>query len=64
MDQVWSDKVKADRIQETIKTAMNEVHKGKFEEIKEVRIGCFGEFKIWDVGVKLTWLSILNGKFN
>ena len=36
MDQVWSDKVKADKIQETIKTAMNEINKGNFEEIKEL----------------------------
>lgn len=36
MDQVWSDKVKAGNIQETIKSAMNQINKGAFEEITEL----------------------------
>lgn len=64
MDQVWSDKVKADRIQDTIKTAMNEVHKGKFEEIKEVHLTGFVEFMIWELELNSLDPSVLNRKFN
>ena len=36
MDQVWSDKVRGENIQETIKVAMNQINKGNFEEIIEL----------------------------
>ena len=36
VEQIWSDKMKGDNIQETIKVAMDEINKGKFERILEV----------------------------
>lgn len=35
VDQIWNEKIKTDSIQKTIKIALDEIHKGKFEEIRE-----------------------------
>lgn len=36
VDQIWSDKVKVDKIQETIQCAMIQINTGTFDEIKEL----------------------------
>ena len=36
VESIWKDRVRADKIQETIKSAYNEIYRGEFEEIKEV----------------------------
>lgn len=36
IESVWKDKIRSEKIKETIKSACNEIYRGKFEEIKEL----------------------------
>ena len=36
IESVWKEKVKAEKIRETIQAACNDIYRGEFEEIKEL----------------------------